>query len=175
MEEQKSPKELYDEKRLAESKEQEKAVKGQKIKKTAKKSVLLIAAVLILGGGGWYFAKNKTFSYDPLSLCIQHTNVRMHIHPRLKMVVKGEEIKIPHDVGVSATCMRPVHTHDDSGTLHLEFPNTTDVPLGYFFKVWEKPLSSFGMNHKMKVNGKENTELENYIMRDGDQIELLFD
>lgn len=168
-------KQLYDEMRLKETEEQEKATKSQKMKQIAKKSALLVVAVLILGGGGWYLAKNKTISYDPLSLCTQHTNVRMHIHTNLKIIVKGEEIKMPKDVGVSATCMRPVHTHDDSGTLHLEFPNTTNVPLGSFFKVWEKPLSSFGNNPKMKVNNADNTELENYIMHDGDQIELFFD
>lgn len=168
-------KQLYDEMRLKEVEEQEKATRSQKIKKYTKRSAILVAVIFVLVGGGWYLAKSKSFSYDPLSLCIQHTNARMHIHPRLKMVVKGEEVKIPKDVGVSATCMRPVHTHDDSGTLHLEFPNTTNVPLESFFKIWEKPLSSFGNNPKMKVNGNENIELENYIMRDGDQIELFFD
>lgn len=168
-------KQEYDEMRLTEEKEKNKATRSQKIKKYAKKSVLLATVVLVLGGIGWYLAKSKTLSYDPLSLCIQHTNARMHIHPHLKIIVKGEEVKIPKNVGISATCMRPIHTHDDSGTLHLEFPNTTNIPLGNFFKVWEKPLSSFGNNPKMKVNGADNTELENYIMRDGDQIELYFE
>lgn len=175
MDEQKSPKELYDEKRLAKAIEQEKVAKSQNIKRNAKKSAFLIVAVLILVGGGWALAKSGFFSYDPLDLCVQHTGVGMHIHPHLKIFVKGEEIKIPANIGVSASCMKPIHTHDDTGTLHLEFPTKTDVPLGNFFKIWEKQLSSFGVNPTIKVNGAENTEIENYIMRDSDQIELFFD
>ena len=36
-------------------------------------------------------------------------------------------------------------------------------------------MLSFGANMKMTVNGKENTEYENYIMRDKDKIELRFE
>ena len=35
-------------------------------------------------------------------------------------------------------------------------------------------IHSFGANMKMTVNGKENTEYENYVMRDKDKIELEF-
>ena len=120
-------------------------------------------------------AQSGFFAYDPLDLCVQHAGVGMHIHPHLKIFVKGEEIKIPSNIGISSSCMRPVHTHDDSGTMHLEFPTKTDVTLETFFKIWEKPLNEFGINPKMKVNGVENAELEGYIMRDSDQIELFFD
>ena len=120
-------------------------------------------------------AKSGFFTYDPLDICVQHTGVGMHIHPHLKIFVKSEEIKIPANIGISASCMRPIHTHDDTGTLHLEFPNRKDVLLEQFFKIWKKSLNDFGLNPKMKVNGSENSELQNYIMRDGDQIELFFD
>lgn len=172
---QKSAKEIYDERRKLETKEKDKSSKLQKVKKTIKVFIWTILLILILGGGGWYAVKSGLFSFDPLNLCVQHTGVGMHIHTRLKIFIKGEEFKIPANVGVTAACMRPVHTHDESGTLHLEFPNKTNVALGAFFKIWEKPLSEFGINPKMKVNSAENNEFENYIMRDGDQIELFFD
>lgn len=168
-------KQSYDEMRTQETKEKEKSARKDKMKKYAKAILWTLAIVLILGGGGWYLAKSGFFAYDPLELCVQHTGTGMHIHPHLKIFVKSDEIKIPANIGISNSCMRPVHTHDDSGTLHLEFPNKTDVPLGAFFKIWEKSLSEFGNNPKMKVNGADNTGLENYIMRDGDQIELFFE
>ena len=34
---------------------------------------------------------------------------------------------------------------------------------------------SFGTNVKMTVNGKENTEYENYAMQDKDKIELRYE
>src|SRR3989344_7776289 len=168
-------KQVYDEMRLQKTKEQQKAERNQKIKRGAKVSIWTALIILILGGGGWYIAQSGFLSYNPLELCVQHTGVGMHIHPHLKIFVKGEEFKIPANIGVTSACMRPVHTHDESGTLHLEFPTKTDVALGSFFKIWEKPLSEFGTNPKMKVNNAENNEIENYIMRDGDQIELFFD
>lgn len=56
--------------------------------------------------------------------------------------------------------------------MHLEFPNQQDVVLNDFFKIWEEKFNC--ENVKMKVNGENRTELQ-YIMRDGDQIELFFD
>lgn len=168
-------KEEYDEKRRNEELEKAREIKNRQIKKYAKTALLITTIVITLGGGGWYMAKSGFFSYDPLNLCVQHTGVGMHIHPHLKIFVKGEKIKIPLNIGVSSTCMRPIHTHDESGTLHLEFPNKTDIALRNFFKIWGKPLSEFGTSPKMKVNGTENNEFENYTMRDGDQIELYFE
>ena len=168
-------KQAYDETRLQEIKEKDKTAQSKQIKKYAKTALWITAIVLILGGGGWYITKSGKLTYDPLNLCVQHTRVGMHVHPRLKIFIKNEELKIPVNIGVSSTCMSPIHTHDDTGTLHLEFPSKQDMPLGDFFKIWEKPINEFGTNPKMKVNGQENTELENYVMRDGDQIELFFD
>src|SRR3989344_5002745 len=62
--------------------------------------------------------------------------------------------------------------------IHLEFQGLTrkqDIILCQFFKNWGKDMRSFGANIKMVVNGKENTEYENYVMRDKDKIELSFD
>ena len=168
-------KELYDKQKEEEFEEKEKIARKNKFKKYFKISLWTAGIVLILGGGGWYMAKSGFFTYDPLHICAQHTGVGMHIPPHLKIFVKSEEIKIPANLGISARCMRPIHTHDDTGTLHLEFPNRKDVLLEQFFKIWKKSLNDFGLNPKMKVNGSENSELQNYIMRDGDQIELFFD
>ena len=35
-------------------------------------------------------------------------------------------------------------------------------------------MRSFGTDMKMTVNGEENTEYDNYVMRDKDKIELRF-
>ena len=166
-------KQTYDEMRLQEAREKEKLARKNNVKKYAKASLWIVSIVLVLGGGGWYLAKSGFFSYDPLDICVQHTGVGMHIHPHLKISVKGEEVKIPANTGISGGCMRPIHTHDDTGTLHLEFPNVRDVPLGDFFKIWVKEFDWSKV--KMTINGKENVELQNYMMRDEDQIELFFD
>ena len=71
-----------------------------------------------------------------------------------------------------------MHTHDDLPSIHLEFParvTKDDLKLSRFFKIWDKDMGSFGTLTKMTVNGKENAELGDYVMRDGDKIELRYE
>ena len=102
-----------------------------------------------------------------------------HWHSELAIYVKGEKQDIPANIGIGAV-HQPVHTHNDSdkGIIHLEFQGLArkqDVALGQFFKNWGKDMWSFGTNVKMTVNGKENTEYENYAMQDKDKIELRYE
>lgn len=122
---------------------------------------------------------------DVTKMCTQHGSVSMHIHPHLRIFLNGKEEPIPVNVGIpSSVCMRPIHTHDGSGTLHLEFPRPRDVKLGDFFRVWGKRFnkdcvldSCVDNQHQlsMTVNGVPNSEWENYIMSDGDQIEIRYE
>ena len=102
-----------------------------------------------------------------------------HWHPEVAIYVKGEKQEIPADIGIGAV-HQPIHTHTDDnkqGVIHLEFQGLArkqDVSLGQFFKNWGKDMRSFGMDMRMTVNGEENTEYENYVMRDKDKIELRF-
>lgn len=144
-----------------------------------------LATLAIFIGGIFFLSRNQQTSTDTevvdvLSSCVVHGgSLGMHIHPILTIKLLGEEQKIPADIGVTPTCMRPVHTHDETGTLHLEYPRQTDVKLSEFFRVWGKTFSKEQIldqkvdeNHEIKVtvNGQETTEFENLIMGDGDQI-----
>ncbi len=114
----------------------------------------------------------------------------IHWHPTLDIYVKDEKIGIPSNIGVGSQyakapsygnggmAMTPIHTHDDMPVIHLEFSGVVkedDVRLGNFFRVWGKNMRSFGGNMRMTVNGRENTEYEDLIMHDGDNIELHYD
>ncbi|MBI2612388.1 hypothetical protein HYW59_01060 [Candidatus Kaiserbacteria bacterium] len=104
----------------------------------------------------------------------------MHWHPILTMYVKGEKLELPPDMGLGAV-HKPMHTHaEDSaqGVIHLEFPGMVrrnDIMLGRFFEIWGKDIGSFGSNMTMMVNGSPSTEYGNFIMHDGDKIELRYD
>lgn len=74
---------------------------------------------------------------DPLQECLRHQGVLMHIHPHLALMVEGKPVKIPANVGIAGECMRPLHTHDDSGTIHIEYKQFQDFTLGDFFRVWQ--------------------------------------
>ena len=102
-----------------------------------------------------------------------------HWHPEVAIYVKGEKQELPANIGIGAV-HQPIHTHTDDnkqGVVHLEFQGLArkqDVSLGQFFKNWGKDMRSFGTDMKMTVNGEENTEYDNYVMRDKDKIELRF-
>ena len=132
--------------------------------------ILIGLAVLILGGFGWgkYLRSN-----DPN---VASTGA-FHSHPELTIYVKGEKQEIPQGIGLAGG-RKPIHTHDDVPVIHMEFSGaakTDEVTLGQFFKNWGKDFNSFGSNVTMTVNGKENTELENYQMKDKDKIELRYE
>ncbi|HEY4514096.1 MAG TPA: hypothetical protein VJH69_02120, partial [Candidatus Paceibacterota bacterium] len=104
----------------------------------------------------------------------------IHWHPQLEIYFRGEKQEIPANIGLGAV-HQPMHTHaEDSarGIIHLEFGSIVredDLRLGRFFSVWGKEMRSLGANMKMSVNGKENTEYEEYIMRDQDKVELRYE
>ena len=111
----------------------------------------------------------------------------IHWHPQLTIYVKGQQVEIPANTGIGPRFantrgydpqmqMAAMHTHEDLPLIHLEFMQgpvyKEDITLGQFFKIWGKDMRSFCANLHMTVNGKENTEYETYLMRNGDNIEL---
>ena len=136
---------------------------------TALNIALALAAILV-GGVLWLNTSQKN---DPDIVA----RAGLHWHPQVVIYVKGEQVEIPQNVGLGAV-HQPMHTHEDPPIVHLEFNGivrTDDLKLGNFFKSWGKDMRSFGPNMHMTVNGRENTEYENYAMKDGDKIELRYD
>lgn len=139
----------------------------------------------MIGGIGWFvweamtspILSDEDAQKQELASCVQHNGVGIHIHPELTIRVKGESLVIPANIGIDNGCMHPIHTHDDSGKIHLEFKKARDVRLGEFFEMWGKKLDAQCVGEacgmvKMTVNGQSSTELGNLVMHDLDQIEL---
>lgn len=113
----------------------------------------------------------------------------LHWHPEITIYVKGVKQEIPQ-TGITNMDMSKLHAlhkkmqmrhmHEGSneqGIIHLKFEGVvrkSDITLGQVFKKWNKGIHSYGANLKMTVNGRENTEYENYVMRDKDKIELRY-
>jgi len=113
----------------------------------------------------------------------------LHWHPGLAIYVRGEKQEIPQ-IGISNMSPSGIHRlmmrvrhgmHsglNDQGIIHLKFEGLVrknDITLGKVFEKWGKDIRSCGANLRMTVNGKENTEYENYVMRDKDKIELRYE
>lgn len=132
--------------------------------------------ILVFGGLiGWAaFKEQQVASKPPLEQCVEHAGLGMHIHPQLQITQDGQPVMIPANIGIEPTCMRPIHTHDVSGMIHLEFPVQHDFTLGEFFKVWGQPLHKDGYNLTMTVDGQANNDGEKLVLKDHQQIVLTY-
>jgi hypothetical protein len=86
-----------------------------------------------------------------------------HVHSHLDVFVDGQEILVPAGIGINTedpdvrtfenpvgyggiemcdqACISPLHTHDETGTLHTEASESVTHTLGQFFTEWGVDLS----------------------------------
>lgn len=67
-----------------------------------------------------------------------------HVHAHLTLFDAGQPVYLYAGIGWSQTghCWYWLHTHDGSGVIHVEGPDSSFLPtLGKFFDVWHQPLS----------------------------------
>lgn len=116
--------------------------------------------------------------------CTSDMATKFHIHPKLEIVINGERRQIPKNIGVQPSCMNPLHTHEEDGTLHVESPEQRDFTLADFFAVWNKPFTREQIldqktdgEHviRVMVNGKPSEEYENLVLRDKDSVVISYE
>ena len=108
----------------------------------------------------------------------EHENLAMHIHPKLKILVDGVEMKVPANIGIAPDGrMRVIHTHDETGVIHIESPRPAEFTFGDFLKIWGKNLTSNCFDRycgkiRFTANGQEVADPHNYVLRDRDELVL---
>lgn len=62
----------------------------------------------------------------------------LHIHQHLDIYIAGTHVPVASGIGVHAAAgfISPIHTHDDTGIIHVESPTVETFTLGQFFDVW---------------------------------------
>ncbi len=62
----------------------------------------------------------------------------LHIHEHIDIIINGHSVSVPANIGINQIerFMSPIHTHDNSGVIHVESPTMRDFTLGEFFDVW---------------------------------------
>ena len=108
----------------------------------------------------------------------------LHFHPRLAIFLNGHRQTVPEGIGLGPLGDLSLHTHDSSGTIHVESPIVRPFFLGEFFAVWGVPFDGqqvFGFHADathwvtMTVDGKPNNDFGFHLLRDGERIVIRFD
>ena len=105
-----------------------------------------------------------------------------HLHVHLAIVHAGKAVPVPANIGIVQSgglvlCLYWLHTHDNSGIIHVEAPGG-DFSLADFFAVWGEPLSATRLGPyrghvRAYVNGAPYTGAPQTIpLLDGEQILL---
>ena len=122
-----------------------------------------------------------------------HSNqMVLHNHITLTVTSDGQPITVPSHIGIAQIGkaedpllygdhsldkygmqgMSPLHTHDDSGTIHVESNTMRNYTLGEFLDEW-KGLDTNGKKVTAIVdNNKSVSDFRNIMLKDGEKITL---
>lgn len=141
--------------------------------------IILLVAFLLVS------CSSKPTHQETLQLNLRdHENMALHIHPMLEIEILGQKQTIPANVGISDAGMRPIHTHDDTGKLHVESPYFDNFYLKDFFQIWGQTFSdtqifSYKADEKhivkVYVNGQTDTRYGDILLHDGDNIKIRYE
>ena len=107
----------------------------------------------------------------------------MHLHPLLNVMVNGESTTVPKNIGIDALLHKdhsldqygtsrsaPLHTHDDSGTIHVESTVNRNYTFGEFLNIWGIDLK--GKTLKVTVDDTVISDPTSHILEDGQHMNL---
>ncbi len=74
--------------------------------------------------------------------CAPGMSVNYHVHAHLAIINNGKWLALPKNIGILSSCDYEMHTHDQTGIIHIEAPSVKNFTLGAFFDIWGQPLTS---------------------------------
>ena len=154
-------------------------------KKTKNRVITLVVFTAVLLGLIRFFSVGSEQSEVEAKIISRNG---LHWHATLKILIDGQAIQIPANIGLGVV-HNPIHTHEDDEVIHLEFQGlVTDknLTLGKFFDAWNEKFNSqcildkcfgqeIGKTLTMSVNNQPNANFENYILKDGDEIVIKYE
>ena len=113
-------------------------------------------------------------SPDPLALnCVEHSGLARHDHVTLQVFIDGSAYTVESGIGYQTdvctgdetNSMHTIHTHDDTGKLHVELNDPGEISLGVFFDIWghhfnETGIFDYRINATHEMHPSKITESE---------------
>ena len=109
----------------------------------------------------------------------------MHIHAQLEVQKDGQKVPVPAEIGIaselwhdhslddfgpSKALLAPLHTHDESGTIHIESVINRDYTLGEFLSIWGMQPDKVVM--ATSSDAGEIQDFQNHVLARNERITL---
>jgi hypothetical protein len=83
---------------------------------------------------------------------------KFHVHAHLDIIADGKPFIVPSQIGIDPDerCLYWLHTHDDSGIIHIESPIEREFTIGNFIDIWGQTFNTthlFDTNVFNDING----------------------
>jgi hypothetical protein len=122
-------------------------------------SLLAVTALLGFTAIITLHGKNDVFGQYPIIdgiKCDKIEHFNFHYHAHLSIFVNGSAFLVPGGIGIKPDCIYWLHTHDESGIIHIESPQNNTFNLGQFFDIWGQKFNNtqlFEFNIGNSTNG----------------------
>lgn len=109
----------------------------------------------------------------------------MHIHAHIAVIQDGRELVVPKEIGISSELWKdhsldefgpssgllaPMHTHDTSGTIHIESTVEREYTLGEFLAIWG--LDPTGVVQVTDSSGAQAQDYWNHVLTRNEELAL---
>jgi hypothetical protein len=87
---------------------------------------------------------------------IEH--LTFHIHAHVDIFINGKPYTVPSQIGIIPNkCLYWMHTHDDTGVIHIESPENRTFTLGQLFDIWNEKFNNTQIFDNIVSNNTNNT------------------
>jgi hypothetical protein len=122
--------------------------------------------------------------------CGEVEQFAFHIHTQFNITIDNQSYPIPAGIGIIPNnCIYWLHTHDDSGVIHIESPVKEAFTLGQFLHIWNRfnnsdtvvqNITNNNINgtamvyiNGTQMNNNNNTDYRDIELKDRGNISLI--
>ena len=119
-----------------------KIMRSKKINKLIMIGVIAVIAIVIgISVASIRMPANAAAPIDGIECNTMEQSI-FHIHAQLNMFINGKNYTVPPLIGITNYCLYWMHTHDNSGIIHIESPVNRTFDLGHFFDIWKQKFNN---------------------------------
>lgn len=112
---------------------------------------------------------------DGLS-CLATMPETYHVHAHVSIFLNGDQLIVPKEIGIPRDasggdkCFYSIHTHDETGEIHVEAAAPATFTLGQLFDLWGQPLDATNVN----LAGIAGLPIAIFVLDDGGTSATLY-